>query len=142
MFGYNILCALSAIVGTLLWCGCGDIFVFSTAAIVMFLFFYSLFTIGFFPSYWAFVRNLKERVGIIIANATTITTMFAFANVISSILDNSSRVTMAGSAIGASIIMNMIMPLVLIVGVLWLGLFIFKVVLKRGQTSQGSLRIK
>ena len=127
MLGYNILCALGAIVGTLLWCGCGDIFVFSIAAIVMFLFFYSLFTIGFFPSYWSYVRNLKERVGIIIANATTVTTMFAFANVISSILDGGSRVAMAGSMMGASIVMNMIMPLALITGIMWLGLFFFSV---------------
>ena len=126
MIGYNILCALGAIVGTLLFCGT-NISLFSIAACVILLFFYSLFTVGFLPAYWSLERNLKERVGVIVANSTIITTMFAFANVISSILDGGSRVAMAGSMMGASIVMNMIMPLALITGVMWLGLFFFSI---------------
>lgn len=126
MLGYNILCALGAIVGTLLFCGT-DISLFSIAAGVMLLFFYSLFSVGFLPTYWSLERNLKERVGVIVSNCTIVTTMFAFANVISSILDGGSRVAMAGSMLGASIVMNMILPLAIIMGVMWLGLFFFSV---------------
>lgn len=126
MLGYNILCALGAIVGTLLFCG-SDISLFSIAACVILLFFYSLFSVGFLPTYWSLKRDLKERVGVIVANSTIVTTMFAFANIISSILDSGSRVAMAGSMMGASIVMNMIMPSAIIISVMWLGLFFFSI---------------
>lgn len=113
MLGYNILCALGAIVAGLL-CGGGleisgkeSLFITS-----FFPLFYVLFFVGFLPSYWAVQRYLQERIHLIIVNVA------AIAGVV---------VTMASlpgvPLIGASafIMINLIDLL------LWLGLFFFSI---------------
>ena len=48
----------------------------------MLLFFYAFFAIGFFPSYWSFIRDLKERIGIVAMNSSVIIVLFAIINLI------------------------------------------------------------
>lgn len=127
MIGYNILCAIGALIGVILFCG-NAISLFSIASLIMLLFFYAFFAIGFFPSYWSFIRDLKERVGIVVMNSSIIIVLFAIVNLIDNIIKvGNNGLQFIGAAMGSSAIMNILLPIILISSFMWLGLFLYTI---------------
>lgn len=127
MLGYNILCAIGALIGTILFCG-DTISLFSIASFIMLLFFYAFFAIGFFPSYWSFIRDLKERIGIVAMNSSVIIVLFAIINLIDNVIKfGNNGLQFIGAAMGVSAIMNILSPIILISSFMWLGLFFYTI---------------
>lgn len=113
MLGYNILCAFAAIVIGL-FCGMTlEIKGSETHFIAMFTpLFYMLFFVGLLPSYWAFVRNLCEKIHLTIVNVVGVLGIVCTMAAINDI---------PVIALGGFMMINLIILL------LWLGLLMYSI---------------
>lgn len=113
MLGYNILCAFAAIVVGFL-CGSGlEMRGSDTHFIAMFApLFYMLFFVGLLPSYWAFVRNLCEKIHLTIVNVVGVLGVVCTITAI----NNIPVIALSG-----------FMMINLIILLLWLGLLMYSI---------------